>query len=103
MIEKYLLAGSNKSVVGSGKSAVGSNQSVVGSRESAIGSQQSAVNIGQQANEQNQIYKLQMITKWTSRFGGITNYKLRLWWLWYPYRWWVGAKGLFKLIVGSKQ
>jgi hypothetical protein len=24
-----------------------------------------------------------------------TNYKLYFWWLWYPYRWWVGVKGLF--------
>jgi hypothetical protein len=21
------------------------------------------------------------------------------WWLWYPYRWWVGVKGVFKLII----
>lgn len=35
----------------------------------------------------------------------ITNYELliKCWWLWYPYRWLVGAKGLVKLIVNSKQ
>jgi hypothetical protein len=26
------------------------------------------------------------------------NYKLKFWWLWYPYRYWVGLKGLFNLL-----
>lgn len=32
-----------------------------------------------------------------------TNYKLKFWWLWYPYRWGVGVKGLIQLIVSRKQ
>ncbi len=43
-------------------------------------------------------FKLQIVAKWTSRFGGTTNYKLIFWWLWYPYRWWVGVKGLISLL-----
>jgi hypothetical protein len=33
----------------------------------------------------------------------IINYQLliKFWWLWYPYRWWVGVKGMWKLIVKS--
>jgi hypothetical protein len=27
------------------------------------------------------------------------NTKLKFCWLWYPYRWWVGVKGVFKLIL----
>ena len=27
-----------------------------------------------------------------------TNYKLIFWWLFYPYRWWVGLKGIWKLL-----
>lgn len=26
------------------------------------------------------------------------NRKLKFWWLWYPYRWWVGLKGIFLLL-----
>ncbi|MFW9596796.1 MAG: hypothetical protein ACMV0Y_02490, partial [Paludibacter sp.] len=26
------------------------------------------------------------------------NRKLKFWWLWYPYRWWVGLKGVFLLM-----
>jgi hypothetical protein len=29
------------------------------------------------------------------------NYKLVFWWLWYPYRWWVGVKGVFRVISGK--
>ena len=29
------------------------------------------------------------------------NYKLHFWFLWYPYRWWVGVKGVFKVISGK--
>jgi len=29
------------------------------------------------------------------------NFKLRFWWLWYPYRWAIGLRGLFKVISGK--
>ena len=56
----------------------------------------------QQVDDLNQNYKLQMVAKRTSRFSVTTNYKLRFWWLWYPCRWWVGVKGLVKLILRER-
>ena len=79
MIQKYGLVSSRKSFVGSEQSVVGSRQSVVGSKQSVVGSRQES--------KQNQDYKLQT-----------TNYKLMFWWLWYPYRWWEGVKGLWRVI-----
>jgi hypothetical protein len=34
----------------------------------------------------------------------IMNSKLciKFWWLWYPYRWWIGAKGVVKLVFSRK-
>jgi hypothetical protein len=29
------------------------------------------------------------------------NTKLKFWWLWYPSRWWVGLKGVFRVISGK--
>ncbi len=33
----------------------------------------------------------------------IINYQLliKFWWLWYPYRWWVGVKGMIKLTINN--
>jgi hypothetical protein len=40
--------------------------------------------------------------------GSMQNYKLQtinnkqiFWWLWYPYRWWVGVKGVLRMIRGK--
>jgi hypothetical protein len=46
---------------------------LVGNGDSAVGSEQN--------------FKLQTL-----------NWKLKLWWLWYPYRWWVGVKGIISLV-----
>lgn len=32
-----------------------------------------------------------------------TNYKLKFWWLWYPYRWGVGVKGIIQMIGGRRK
>jgi hypothetical protein len=29
---------------------------------------------------------------------GINRARGHFWWLWYPFRWWVGVKGVIKLI-----
>ena len=36
-----------------------------------------------------------------SAVGIKQNFKQKFWWLWYPYRWWIGVKGVFKVISGK--
>jgi hypothetical protein len=45
---------------------------------------------------QKQFTKFKLETKKSKLQTG--NWKLNFWWLWYPYRWWVGVKGVFILI-----
>ena len=85
MIQKYGLVGSRQFMVGSGELVVGSHQKV-------LDIEQQAANRKQQLDESNLNYKL--LT---------TNYKLIFWWLWYPYRWWVGVKGVVNLVLGYKK
>jgi len=90
MIQKYGLVSSQQLVVGS-------------SKQEERCSKQHVLRGQQQSDEPKQNYNLQMVAKWTSRFGGTTNYKLTFWWLWYPYRWWVGVKGVVNLVLGNKK
>jgi hypothetical protein len=85
MIKKYNIVGCGKSVVGSGKLVDGSEELVDGSEESVV------------ASESN---KKQTIPE----ASGLQtqNYKLTFWFLWYPYRWWVGVKGVVKMISRRK-
>lgn len=72
MIQKYRLVDSSKLIVDSGESVVPKTRDVA----SSMGSGKN--------------YKRQTI-----------NYKLMFWRLWYPYRWWIGVKGLFRVISGQ--
>ena len=81
MIQKYGLVNSRQFVLGS-RELVDSQQLVVGSGQDAVNRRQLVMD-----SKKNIYYKLK--TK---------NYKLFFWWLWYPYRWWVGVKGLWRVI-----
>jgi len=75
MVEKYGLAGSpvKRDV------EILHNQSVVGKKQHGVSSEKTG--------------NYQLST---------TNYKLRFWWLWYPYRYAMGVKGLFYMLKKKK-